>query len=165
MRFLVVYYSRTGNTELAATTIAQELTADLIRVEPIREWKVPWLYLIGGFAAITDKCSPIKPVAMNTDGYDAIFIGSPIWASRPSPAINSYIAQANLSSRNIIAFFTMGGPDYDKAAANIRRKINNRSGRLVTSFAFNQQRLAKEEIILQANNAISMLNADSNRND
>ena len=161
MRFLVVYYSRTGNTELAAKTIAQELAGDLIRVEPIREWKVPWLYLFGGFAAITDRCRPIKPVAINTDGYDAIFIGSPIWASRPTPAINSYIAQADLSNRNIIAFFTMAGSDYNQAAANLRRKIINRSGRLVTSFAFNQQHLDTAEIIRQTNNAISMLNADA----
>ena len=135
MKKLVVFYSLSGNTEIVAKTIAKELKADLYRVEEIRKRNRVLAYLTGSFAAMRDKCSEIKPVALNVRDYDLIFLGSPIWASRPVPAINAFINDTNFKNKKVIAFFTMGGSRYVKAINNITVKVEKRSGIITDSFA------------------------------
>ena len=135
MKKLVVFYSLSGNTEVVAKTIAKELKADLCRVEEIRKRNRFLAYLTGSFAAMRDKCSEIKPVALNVRDYDLIFLGSPIWASRPVPAINAFINDTNFKNKKVIAFFTMGGSRYVKAINNITVKVEKRSGIITDSFA------------------------------
>jgi flavorubredoxin len=91
-------------------------------------------YLTGSFAAMRDKCSEIKPVALNVQDYDLIFLGSPIWASKPVPAINTFIDNTDFKNKKVIAFFTMGGTQYEKAAKNMTMKIEKSSGIVIDSF-------------------------------
>lgn len=140
MKKLVVFYSLSGNTEVVAKTIAKELKADLCRVEEIRKRNRFLAYLTGSFAAMRDKCSEIKPIALNVCDYDLIFLGSPIWASRPAPAINAFINDTNFKNKKVIAFFTMGGSRYVKAINNITVKVEKRSGIITGSFAIRAQK-------------------------
>ena len=135
MKKLVVFYSLSDNTEIVAKTIAKELKADLCRVEEIRKRNRFLAYLTGSFAAMRDKCSEIKPVALNVHDYDLIFLGSPIWASRPVPAINAFICNTDFKNREVITFFTMGGTEYKKATKNMTMKIEKSSGKVIDSFA------------------------------
>ena len=135
MKKLVVFYSLSDNTEIVAKTIAKELKADLYRVEEVKKRNRFLAYLTGSFAAIRNKCSEIKPVVLNVHDYDLIFLGSPIWASRPVPAINAFISNMDFKNKKVIAFFTMGGTQYEKATKNVTMKIEESSGKVIDSFA------------------------------
>ena len=134
MKKLVVFYSLSDNTRVVAKTIAKELKADLCRVEEIRKRNRFLAYLTGSFAAMRDKCSEIKPVALDVHDYDLILLGSPIWASKPVPAINAFISNNVFKNKKVIAFFTMGGTVYEKATKNVTMKIENSSGKVIDSF-------------------------------
>jgi len=130
MKSLVVYYSLTGKTKLVAQAIAEALNATLLEIEEKKPRKLgPLVYLLGGFAAIMNRGTKINPIDVDLKQHERIFIGSPIWASRPTPAINSFIYQTNFEGRSIIPFFTMGGDNSEKALANITTKIEKRSVR------------------------------------
>lgn len=154
MKSLVVYYSLTGKTRLMARVIGEALDARLVEVE--ERWPIPWpfVYVSGGFRAMTNRGSRIKPVAVDLRQYDRIFIGSPIWASSPTPAINSFIYQTNFEGRSIIPFFTMGGTTSEKALANIATKIEKSRGKVAGSFAITSYKVSNEEIMARANEAI-----------
>ncbi|MCJ7669719.1 MAG: flavodoxin, partial [Dehalococcoidia bacterium] len=107
MKPLVVYYSLTGKTRLVAQVIAEALNATLLEIEERRPIPWPFVYLSGSFAAFMNRGSKINPVDVDLKQYERIFIGSPIWAYRPAPAINSFIHQTNFEGRSIIPFFTM----------------------------------------------------------
>jgi flavodoxin len=109
MKSLVVYYSFTGKTRLAAQAIAEALNATLVEIEERRPIPMPFVYLSGSFAAFTNRGSKINPVDVDLKQYERIVIGSPMWAYRPAPAINSFIYQTNFEGRSVIPFFTMGG--------------------------------------------------------
>ncbi len=154
MKSLVVYYSLTGKTKLVAQVIAEALNATLLEIEERRPIPKPFVYLSGGFAAITNRGSKINPIDVDLKQCEKIFIGSPIWASRPAPAINSFIYQTNFEGRSIIPFFTMGGNNSENALANITAKIERSQGKVVGSFAITSYGVSDEEIIARAKEAI-----------
>jgi len=155
MKTLVVYYSLTGKTKLVAQVIAEALNAALVEIKETKPRKLgPLLYLIGGFAATINRGSRINPVDVEPKQYERIFIGSPIWNSRPAPAINSFIYKTNLEDRSIIPFFAMAGDNAEKALANITAKIEKSQGKVVGSFAITSYKVSDEEIIARAKEAI-----------
>jgi flavodoxin len=154
MKPLVVYYSLTGKTKLVAEAISDMLGAALVEVEERRPVPWPFVYVSGGFRAMTNRGSRIDPVDVDLNQYERIFVGSPIWASSPTPAINSFICQTNFEGRSIIPFFTMGGTTSEKALANITAKIERSRGKVVGSFAITSYKVADEEMIASAKEAI-----------
>ena len=154
MKTLVVYYSLTGKTRLVAQAISEALKATLVEIEERRPVAMPFVYISGGMRAFMNWGSKIKPVDVDLKQYERIFIGSPMWAYRPAPAINSFIYRTNLEGRSVIPFFTMGGDNSEKALANITAKMEKRQGKVVGSFAITSYNASDEEIIARAKEAI-----------
>jgi flavodoxin len=155
MKSLVVYYSTTGNTKLVARVIAETLDTTPMEITETKPRKLrPLVYLIGGFQATTNRGSKVNPIDVDLKQYERIFIGSPIWNSRPTPAVNSFIYQTDFEGRHVIQFFTMGGNNADKALENITAKIEKSQGKVVGSFAITSYKVSDEEIIARAEEAI-----------
>ena len=155
MKSLIVYYSLTGKTKLVAKAIAEVLNARLLEIAEKKTRRLgPFIYLVGGFGAITNRGSKINPVDVEMRQYERIFVGSPIWASRPVPAVNSFVYQTNFQGRDVVPFFSMGGDSSEKALANITEKIAKRQGKVAGSFAITSYGVSDEEIISRAEEAI-----------
>jgi len=155
MKPLVVYYSLTDKTKLVSQVIAEALNATLVEIKETKPRKLgPLVYLIGSFAATINRGSEINPIDVDLEQYEPIFIGSPIWNSRPAPAINSFIYQTNFEGRSVIPFFTMGGNNAEKALANITAKIERSQGKVAGSFAITSYGVSDEEIIARAKEVI-----------
>jgi len=157
MKSLVVYYSVTGNTELAAKTIAETLNADILKIEEVKQRSKNFIVLVFtvAFDAIKDKCSEIKPVNPDINKYDLIFIGSPVWAGKPAPAVNSFINQSDFKNKNVVAFVTLAGKDPAGAIASMKDKIEKKSGKIIGSFSVRAQKNKPEEIKQKTIDAIS----------
>jgi flavodoxin len=155
MKSLVVYYSLTGKTKLVSQVIAEALNATLLEIKETKPRKLGlFVYLIGGLAATINRGSKINPIDVDLKQHETIFIGSPIWNSRPVPAINSFIYKTNFEGRSIIPFFTMGGDNSEKVLANITAKIEKSQGKVAGSFAITSYEVSDEEIIARAKEAI-----------
>jgi flavodoxin len=155
MKPLVVYYSLTGKTKLVAQVIAEALNATLVEITETRPRKLgPLVYLIGGFAATINRGSKINSIDVDFKQHETIFIGSPIWNSRPAPAINSFIYQTNFEGRSIIPFFTMSGDNSKKALTNITAKIEKSQGKVAGSFAITSYKVSDEEIKARAKEVV-----------
>ncbi|MDD5039290.1 MAG: flavodoxin [Dehalococcoidales bacterium] len=155
MKALVVFYSFTNKTKLVSQTIARELGATLVEIEEVKPRR-GWfrVYLAGGFAAVTNRGSKIKPINVDLKQYETIFIGSPNWGSRPAPAVNSFIYQSNFAGKSVIPFITMGGDNSDSALANVIAKIKKSQGQVSGSFAIKTYGLTDADIITKAKDAI-----------
>lgn len=156
MKSLVVYYSLTGKTRLVAQTIAEALNGTLVEIKETKPRKPgPLVYLTGTFSALTNRKSKINPLNIDLTQCDRIFIGSPIWGSRPTPAVNSFIYQTNFGGRSVIPFFTMNGENAKSAVANITAKIEKSQGKVAGSFAITSGGATDEEIKARAKEAIT----------
>jgi flavodoxin len=155
MKPLVVYYSLTGKTKLVAQVIDEALNAKLVEIKETKSRKPgPSIYAIGGLEATMNKRSKINPIDVDLKQHETIFIGSPVWNSRPAPAVNSFIYQTNFEGRSIIPFFTMYGDNSEKALANITAKIEKSQGKVASSFAITTYKVSDKEIIARAKEAV-----------
>jgi len=144
-----------GKTKTVAKVIAESLNATLVEITETKPRKPGVLvYLTGGFAAVANKGSRIDPVDVDVKEYERVFIGSPVWASRPAPAINSYIHKTDFEGRTVIPFVTLGGKSPEAALTNITANIAGIGGKVVGSFAVTTNQVSDEEIVARAKDAI-----------
>jgi flavodoxin len=147
MKTLVVYYSLTGKTDVVAQALAKEFGADVRRVEDVEKPSVTWWFIItGAISAIRGVKSEIKPIDTGFQGYDRVFVGSPVWGGSPSTPINAFIAEADFTGKEVIPFMTMGGDDAAGALEKMTERIEKKGGKVVGSFAFSSKSATNEEL-------------------
>jgi len=147
MKTLTVYYSWSGKTQLVATSISKVLNADLKEIEEVKKRRRFFIHISGGFSALRGKCSRIKPLNFTLNAYDLIFLGTPVWALRPTPAINTFISKANLANKKVVLFATMGGVGGRNAIKMMTEKIEIKGGRVIASFIIKTGGARAEDII------------------
>ena len=154
MKNLVVYYSLTEKTHVVAKALVAELGADSRRVEDVEKPEVSlWFIVKNGFAARRGEESAIKPIDAGFQGYDRIFVGSPVWGWSPSTPINAFIAKADFTGKEVVLFMTMGGDDAEGALTKMGERIEKKGGKVVGSFAFSSGKTTDEELEAKAREA------------
>lgn len=93
MKYLVVYYSRTGITRTVARYVAEALGADVEELIDTKDRKGPLGFVIAGKDAALKKFVPIEPPKYNPADYDLVVIGSPVWANTMSSAVRAYLTE------------------------------------------------------------------------
>lgn len=110
-RILIVYYSRTGNTETIAKFIQKKTGGELFRVETVMPYPE-------NYRATTEQAKkeinegykpPIKTKVKNIKDYDIVFVGSPSWWATIAPPISTFLSEHDLSGKTVIPFVTHGG--------------------------------------------------------
>ncbi|MCD6318557.1 flavodoxin [Candidatus Aerophobetes bacterium] len=147
MKTLIVYYSWRGKTELVATSISNVLDADLRKIEEVKKRKGLFGFISGGYGALKRKCSRIKPLNFSLSSYNLVFIGTPVWALRPTPAINTFISKANFKDKKVVLFVTMGGFGGNKTVKMLTDKIKLKGGIVIASFVVKTGGVKTEDII------------------
>ncbi|TXT62487.1 MAG: hypothetical protein BAJALOKI3v1_570025 [Promethearchaeota archaeon] len=119
MNVLVVYYTRTGNTQQIAEEIAGKLNADVEEIIDNTKRSGIFGWLRSGYHAVREKLTEIEEMKKNPQDYDTIILGTPNWAGRLTPAIRTYISRYRDQFNNIAYFITMGGRAGDELIKNI----------------------------------------------
>ena len=101
----VIYFSRSGNTALAARHIANRMNARLVELSaPAYE-----LGLGGWCNAMRDargRTVDITPRTMDLSAYDPIYLGSPIWLYSPAPPIWVFAESNRFDGKRVVLFNT-----------------------------------------------------------
>lgn len=135
MTDLVIYYSRTGNTRTVAQIIAEQKNAQLLEIKDRKNRSGPIRYLQGAFDAMRNKTTNIEYKAVNLMDYDTVYIGTPVWASNPTPAINEFVEQNDFTGVNTVVFATMMSSGGDATTRNLSGDITNKGGNIIRSFS------------------------------
>ena len=98
---LVVYYSYTGNCEAIVNTLAEQITADVLEIEPFEKGLQYEAnnYALGSQLISAIKANPndtssypaIDPVETSLDGYQNVIIVTPLWWSQMAAIMQSYL--------------------------------------------------------------------------
>ena len=127
MKRLVVYYSLSGNTEMAAKKIAEKLGAELLKIDT--EKPMPKSFaaqiLVGGGQVMMNYIPKLKPLEKDPAEYDEIILGSPIWNSKGVPAINAFLKDEKAAAKVTSLFFLSGGGETKKGLEAITKKLPN----------------------------------------
>jgi len=108
-----VFYSLDGDVRFLARTLAKELVLDSMELELVKPHPTHGFmkYVKGGFLAATGATPPLRPLAHDAAGYDIVFIGTPVWNSRPTPAVRTFLKGADLKGKRVAFFTSYGGSD------------------------------------------------------
>ena len=107
----IVYYSLDGNTDYIARRIAEKTGAKLVRLETKRAYPLKGVkkFFIGGRDTLFGARPELKAPLPDLAPFRNIVIGTPVWASRPAPAINTFLRRAKLAGKRIALFACSGG--------------------------------------------------------
>ena len=114
-RYLVLYCSRTGNTERMAQAIQSALACDMIVVEPETPYEEDYNAMLDRAQTELDAIAQGNYPAIATsvesfDEYDIVFIGYPIWYSHMAIPVQTFLHNhANLLAGKRIALFASSG--------------------------------------------------------
>lgn len=108
---VIIYYSLDGNTDHVARRIAEKTGAKLVRLETKRAYPRKGFkkFFIGGRDALFGARPELKASFPDLSPFRNIVIGTPVWASRPAPAINTFLRRAKLDGKRIALFACSGG--------------------------------------------------------
>ena len=124
MKTAIVYYSMGGNVQFVAEEVAKKIGADLIPIEPIKEFPNKGMkkFLWGGKSAVMGETPALKEYVFDADKYDTVIIGSPVWASTITPPIRTFIKENGeaIKDKKIGLILCFAGGGADKAAERFR---------------------------------------------
>jgi flavodoxin len=126
-KILVVYYSRTGNTERVGKDIAECFGADIEKVVDKKNRKGFFGFIGAGQAATFKRRTRIEPLKRDPSQYDIIIIGTPIWALSMTPAIRTYLTQTKGKLKSVAFFVTSAGTSAKKIVASMEKLSGKKS--------------------------------------
>lgn len=125
MKKIFIYYSLSGNGDVVATYLKTK-NIDVRKV--IIKDKMPKSYigqiLKGGFLAGINYKMELDNFDNNTDNYDEIIIGSPIWNGRLACPINTVLDSIDSNKRISFVLYS-GSGEAPKAEKMIKERYGN----------------------------------------
>ncbi len=121
---LVVYFSRSGNTEYVAQEIAKATGADIFKIEPTDD------RYDGDYNAVVDLAKQeqqegarpeFQGQVENMAQYDTVYIGSPNWWSDMPMIMYSFLDKYDLSGKKIAPFVTNEGSGLSRIPQSIQQ--------------------------------------------
>ena len=122
MKALVAYFSASGVTAKLAKNLADSIGADLFEIRPEIPYTsadLDWTNKKSRSSVEMNDKSFRPAVAADCkiddiSGYDAIFVGFPIWWYVAPTIVNTFLEQYDLAGKTIIPFATSGGSSMGK---------------------------------------------------
>lgn len=110
-KVLIVYLSRTNNTEAVAKIIQQQVGGTLVELELVNPYPEDYQEIVAQVDQEneTDFLPELKTEVDNIDQYEMVFVGFPTWDMQLPPPMKSFLTQYDLSGKTIVPFNTNAG--------------------------------------------------------
>ena len=119
---LVLFYSWSGTTRRVAKSIAAKAGADLVELQPTVPYPDNYNTTVTqAKKEIQNKYDPpLKPVSIDLNDYDVIYLGTPNWWSSIAPPVVSFLHKVMPADKTIAPFCTHGGGGEGHIARDVR---------------------------------------------
>ncbi|OGW74874.1 MAG: hypothetical protein A2Z72_02435 [Omnitrophica bacterium RBG_13_46_9] len=142
MKTAIIYYSYTGNTHHVTQVIDNILKemGDEVVIVRIRPLKEATNFLIQCKEAFFDSKPALYRTLLDLKDFDRIFLGSPVWAFKPAPAVNTYLDNCgSLEGKTAVCFVTYGsGAGKEKALEIMEKVLQTKGARVIAKVSFQQ---------------------------
>lgn len=110
-KVLIVYLSRTNNTQAIAEIIHHQVGGELVAIEMQKRYPADYKTTVAQVANENESgfLPLLKTKIENIDQYDTVFVGFPTWGMALPPPIKSFLRQYNFKGKTIVPFNTNAG--------------------------------------------------------
>ena len=128
---LVSYFSATGATKRLAEKIAGVIQADTFEIEPEVKYTTEDLKWPSrtNRSYVEMKNKRFRPLVSkkldNSNDYDRIVLGFPVWYDTAPTIVNSFIEENDLDGKKAYVFVTSGVTSVDKSFKDLKRQYPN----------------------------------------
>lgn len=109
MKSIIIYYSRSGNTEKLAQQIQESLGAELFKIIPEEAYGN---YIASCLRVTKERKQKVVPAFVteipDLTEYDIVFLGYPVWAQDMPAFVAEFVQQCDLKGKTVIPFVTYG---------------------------------------------------------
>ena len=145
MKSLVIYYSRTGKTKLVAKIIAKEFNSELRGIKEKINRKGLLGYMRAGMDAVRGK--KVQLIDPNFKiNYNPVFIGTPTWASKATPAIITYLQNCDFKNKKVVLFSTFAS-GCGNSIHNMADVVKKKKGKVM--FTFSVRTIGSEKNVIE----------------
>ena len=120
-KYLVVYYSRTGNTKKVAQEVASRIGADIESITDRKKRSGFFGLISAGKDSVFKRKTVIDEPTKDPANYDMVIIGTPVWAGDMTPAARTYIERYSSKFKSIAFLITSGGGDNGPVAKSMEK--------------------------------------------
>ncbi|MDE6562523.1 MAG: hypothetical protein K2K75_14165 [Muribaculaceae bacterium] len=118
---IVLYYSQTGATKAVAEELQKQLGCDIDSIVAINPYDGDYGQTIARW--MQEKKDSVKvevkPLSVNLDEYDTVFLGFPIWGGTYALPMASFLSENKLDGKNVVTFATFGSGGIEKATLDV----------------------------------------------
>ncbi len=118
---LVLFYSQTGATRAVAEELQRQLGCDIDSIVAVNPYDGDYSQTIARW--MQEKSDSVKvevkPISVDLEKYETIFLGFPIWGGTYALPMASFIADNKLDGKKIVTFATFGSGGIDKATLDV----------------------------------------------
>lgn len=124
---LIVYLTRTKNTEAVAKMIQQEVGGKLVALELQNPYPENYHAIVQQVQRENETgfLPPLKTSIESIHKYDVVFIGFPTWGMRLPPPVKSFLTHYNLKGKTVVPFNTNAGYGMGSSLETIRQLCSN----------------------------------------
>ncbi|HSQ92974.1 MAG TPA: metalloregulator ArsR/SmtB family transcription factor [Methanoregula sp.] len=137
IRACVIFYSYSGITRAVAEGIRNASGCDLIEVRTKTPYSSFTAYTTGVLRSRKMACDPIEPAEIDVSAYDFLIIGTPVWAWKPSPAINAAVKALRGCEGKMAVVFTTCSNQPGEALPILGRALADRGVRVMAEISLN----------------------------
>lgn len=135
IRACVIFYSYTGVTRGVSEAIRQSSGCDLIEVRTRKEYSAFTAYTTGVLRSRKGACDQIVPDEIDVSPYDLVFIGSPVWAWKPAPAINAAVRALKGCEGKMAVIFVTCCENPGEALPLLKKALSAKGARVVAEIS------------------------------
>lgn len=133
-RTAVVYFSRSGNTALAARHLANRLGARLFALDAPAYRLGPGglVKALGDANALksTPEALPdIVPRTLDLSPFDTLWLGSPVWLYSPAPPIWAFVEHNRFDGKDVVLFNTYNSHFGEEHIEALKAKVMARGAK------------------------------------
>lgn len=110
-KILIVYYSKSGNTEAIARMLAEKTGGDMYAIETVCSYtrERPAAADIPKEEMDTGNLPELKGTPPDISQYNVVLIGSPIWWYTLSTPVMSFLRDVDFQGAKVAGFYTYAG--------------------------------------------------------
>jgi flavodoxin len=140
---LVVYFSRSGNTELMAYRIAEIKKCNILNLVAT-DYKIGLKGWVNAMMDARKTTATITPQKVDLSAYDTIYIGSPIWLYSPAPPVFEFVSKNDFEGKKVILFNSMNSKFEQKYIDNFAALVKQNGGEFSKHLVINRGRMTQQ---------------------